>query len=138
MESQLVLLSVAAVTVLSGAAATIITLTVDGRKRPLIQSVVEGLMRIALLGAGTLVALSTEGVQIWSSVICCSCAGRLRALAAIHTGLAPRRRREQCSGLHSLDGLGLTPYSSCQITFQAARTPARSRSRTATSLRRSP
>jgi hypothetical protein len=65
MDSQLVLMSVAAVTVLSGAAATILTLTIDVRKRPLIQSLVEGLMRIALLGAGTLVALSTEGVQIW-------------------------------------------------------------------------
>jgi hypothetical protein len=65
MESQLVLISVAAVTVLSGATATILTLAVDVRKRPLMHSLVEGLMRIALLGAGTLVALSTEGVQIW-------------------------------------------------------------------------
>lgn len=65
MESQLVLISVAAVAVLSGAAATIITLTINVRKRPLMQSLVEGLMRIALLGAGTLVALNTDGVQIW-------------------------------------------------------------------------
>jgi hypothetical protein len=65
MESQLVFIAVAAVTVLSGATAIILTLTVDVSKRPLMQSLVEGLMRIALLGAGTLVALSTEGVQIW-------------------------------------------------------------------------
>ena len=65
MESQLVLISVAAVTVLSGAVATILTLTIDVSKRPLIQSLVEGLMRISLLGAATLVSLSTEGVQIW-------------------------------------------------------------------------
>jgi hypothetical protein len=65
MESQLVLISVAAVTVLSGATATILTLTVDINTRPLMQSLVEGLMRIALLGAATLVSLSTEGVQIW-------------------------------------------------------------------------
>jgi hypothetical protein len=65
MESQLVLISVASVTVLSGATATILTLTIDVRKTPLIHSLVEGLMRIALLGAATLVSLSTEGVQIW-------------------------------------------------------------------------
>jgi hypothetical protein len=65
MESQLVLIAVAAVTVVSGATATILTLTVDSRKRPLMQSLVEGLMRIALLGAATLVSLSTDGVQIW-------------------------------------------------------------------------
>ena len=65
MESQLVLISVAALTVFSAATATVITLTVDVRSRPGIQSLVEGLMRIALLGAGTLVALTGEGVQIW-------------------------------------------------------------------------
>jgi hypothetical protein len=65
MESQLVLISVASVTVLSGATATILTLAIDFRKTPLIHSLVEGLMRIALLGAATLVSLSTEGVQIW-------------------------------------------------------------------------
>jgi hypothetical protein len=65
MESQLVLISVAAVTVLSGATATILTLTIDVSKRPLIKSLVEGLMRIALLGAATLVSLSADGVQIW-------------------------------------------------------------------------
>jgi hypothetical protein len=65
MESQLVLTAVAAVTVLSGATATILTLTVDVNKRPLIQSLVEGLMRIALLGAATLISLSADGVQIW-------------------------------------------------------------------------
>jgi hypothetical protein len=65
MESQLVLISVAAVTVLSGATATILTLTVDIGKSPLAHSLVEGLMRIALLGAATLVSLSTDGVQIW-------------------------------------------------------------------------
>jgi hypothetical protein len=65
MDSQLVLIAVAAVTVLSGATAVILTLTVDVRKRPLLQSLVEGLMRIAVLGAATLVSLSTEGVQIW-------------------------------------------------------------------------
>jgi hypothetical protein len=65
MESQLVLISVAAVTVLSGATATIPTLTVDIHKRPLLHSLVEGLMRVAPLGAATLVSLSTEGVQIW-------------------------------------------------------------------------
>ena len=65
MESQQVLIAVAAVTVISGATATILTLTVDVSKRPLIHSLVEGLMRIALLGAATLVSLSTDGVQIW-------------------------------------------------------------------------
>jgi hypothetical protein len=65
MESHLALISIAAVTVLSGGAAATITLTVDVRERPGVQSLVEGLMRIAILGAGTLVALSTEGVQIW-------------------------------------------------------------------------
>jgi hypothetical protein len=65
MESQLILTAVAAVTVISGAAATILTLTVDVRERPLAHSLVEGLMRIALLGAATLVSLSTDGVQIW-------------------------------------------------------------------------
>lgn len=65
MESQYVLTAVAAVTVLSGATATILTLTVDINKRPLVHSLVEGLMRIALLGAATLVSLSTDGVQIW-------------------------------------------------------------------------
>jgi hypothetical protein len=38
MESQLVLISVAAVTVVSAAAATVIILTVDVRERPGIQS----------------------------------------------------------------------------------------------------
>lgn len=65
MKPQLVLISIAAVTVVSGATATILTLTVDVSKRPLVQSLVEGLMRIALLGAAALVSLSTEGVQIW-------------------------------------------------------------------------
>ena len=65
MESQYVLTAVAAVTVLSGATATILTLTVDINNRPLVHSLVEGLMRIALLGAATLVSLSTDGVQIW-------------------------------------------------------------------------
>ena len=65
MESQLVLISVATVTALSAAAATIVTLTVDVRRRPLIRSLVEGLMRVALLGAATLVSLSADGVQIW-------------------------------------------------------------------------
>jgi hypothetical protein len=65
MESQLVFLSIATVTVLSGATATVITLTVDVRSRPGIQSLVEGLMRIAILGAGTLVALTDGGSQLW-------------------------------------------------------------------------
>jgi hypothetical protein len=65
MEWQLVLISVAAVTILSGAAAVILTLMVDVSERPLAQNLVEGLLRIALLGAATLVSLSTEGVQIW-------------------------------------------------------------------------
>jgi hypothetical protein len=68
MESQLVLISVAAVTVLSGATATILTLTVDVRKRPLMHSLVEGLMRIALLGAGTLVALRCLRLSMASQV----------------------------------------------------------------------
>ena len=57
MGSQLVFLSVAAVTVLSGATATAITLTVDTRAKPAAKSLVDGLMQIALLGAGALVAL---------------------------------------------------------------------------------
>jgi hypothetical protein len=65
MESQLVFLSVATVTVLSGATATVITLTVDVRSKPGIQSLVEGLMRIAILGAGALVALTDGGSQLW-------------------------------------------------------------------------
>ncbi|WP_353646700.1 hypothetical protein [Mesorhizobium sp. WSM2239] len=65
MDSQHVLIVVAAVTALSGATATILTLTIDVSKRPLIQSLVEGLMRIALLGAATLVSLAADGVQIW-------------------------------------------------------------------------
>ncbi|NGO54214.1 hypothetical protein [Allomesorhizobium camelthorni] len=64
MESQFALISIATVTVLSGGAAAIITLTVDVRERPGIQSVVEGLMRIAILGAGALVALTDGGRQI--------------------------------------------------------------------------
>jgi hypothetical protein len=65
MQSQVVLISVAAVTVLSGSAATVITLTVDVRNRPGIESLVEGLMRIAILGAGALVALTDGGSQLW-------------------------------------------------------------------------
>jgi hypothetical protein len=40
-------------------------LTVEINKRPLVHSLVEGLMRIALLGAAALVSLSTEGDTIW-------------------------------------------------------------------------
>ncbi len=65
MESQLIFTAVAAVTIFSGAAATILTLTVQIDKRPLVHSLVEGLMRIALLGAAALVSLSTEGDTIW-------------------------------------------------------------------------
>jgi hypothetical protein len=65
MESQQVPIAVVLVTIISGAAATILTLTVDIGKRPLVHSLVEGLMRITLLGASTLVSLSTDGVQIW-------------------------------------------------------------------------
>jgi hypothetical protein len=65
MESQLALISIAAVTVLSGGAAAAITLMVDVRSRPGIQSLVEGLMRIAILGAGALVALTHGGSQLW-------------------------------------------------------------------------
>jgi hypothetical protein len=66
MQSQTALISIAAVTVLSAAAATIITLTVDIRSRPGVQSLVEGLMRIAILGAGALVALTDGGSQLWA------------------------------------------------------------------------
>ncbi len=65
MESRLIFTAVAAVTIFSGAAATILTLTVEINKRPLVHSLVEGLMRIALLGAAALVSLSTEGDTIW-------------------------------------------------------------------------
>lgn len=66
MQSRTALISIAAVTVLSAAAATIITLTVDIRSRPGVQSLVEGLMRIAILGAGALVALTDGGSQLWA------------------------------------------------------------------------
>ena len=66
MQSQTALISIAAVTVLSAAAATIITLTVDIRSRPGVRSLVEGLMRIAILGAGALVALTDGGSQLWA------------------------------------------------------------------------
>jgi hypothetical protein len=61
MESQIVFLSVAAVTVLRGATATAITLTVDTRSRPAARSLVDGLMQITLLGAGALVAMMRDG-----------------------------------------------------------------------------
>jgi hypothetical protein len=59
------LITVAAVTMLSGATATLITLTVDTRDRPGLQSLVEALMRIAVLGAGALVALTDGGKELW-------------------------------------------------------------------------
>jgi hypothetical protein len=43
------------------ATATAITLTVDTRARPVAKSLVDGLMQIALLGAGALVALMSDG-----------------------------------------------------------------------------
>jgi hypothetical protein len=55
------LFSVAAVTMLGGATATAITLTVDTRARPAAKSLVDGSMQIALLGAGALVALMSDG-----------------------------------------------------------------------------
>jgi hypothetical protein len=109
MESHLALISIAAVTVLSGGAAAIITLTVDVRSRPGIQSLVEGLMRIAILGAGALVALTVGEGSYGYSVSRCLRGGRLRALAAVYTGLAPRSGRKHCGGICPLDGLGLTP-----------------------------
>ncbi len=108
MESHLALISIAAVTVLSGGAAAIITLKVDVRSRPGIQSLVEGLMRIAILGAGALVALTDGEGSYGYSVARCPGGGRLRALPAVHTGLAPRRLCERGGRVYSLDGLGLT------------------------------
>ena len=87
MESQLALISIAAVTVLSGGAAAAITLMVDVRSRPGIQSLVEGLMRIAILGAGALVALTDGEANYGYSVARCLCAGRLRALARFAAGV---------------------------------------------------
>jgi hypothetical protein len=47
--------------ILSGATATVITLTVDTHARPAARSLVDGLMQIELLGAGALVALMSDG-----------------------------------------------------------------------------
>jgi hypothetical protein len=66
MESRLALISIAVVTVASGGTVTINTLTVDLPSRPGIQSLVEGLMPIAILGAGALVlAAAANGVAAY-------------------------------------------------------------------------
>lgn len=83
--------SIAAVTVISEGAA-IITLTVDVRSRPGILNLAEGLMRIAILGGGALVALTDGAAKCGCSVSRRSLsAGRVRALAAFDTSLDESR-----------------------------------------------